>query len=468
MVIGQTGERVDMVVIGGGPGGYSAAIRSAQLGQKVVLIERAAIGGVCLNHGCVPSKALLSAAQLADRARRGAAMGIDARVDVDLVRLQAWKRGIVDRLTTGVRGLLDRWGIRVVHGAARLASERRVAVDLGEDVAFFEFQSAVLATGSRAATAGGLSPEQALELDALPARIVVAGAGSVGVELATAFARLGQDVTLLSPDGVLLPELDEPLLGRAVAGGLRRLGVTLVLSCTIERIESTSLSYRTKDGPAQIDDVLVVDASRRVPNTDDLGLADAGLRLLEDGTVRVDTQQRTTMHHIFAVGDITPGPLLAHRAIAEGRVAAEVAAGLASAMDPSVIPVVCFTEPEVAAVGLSESAARGQGHAVSSARFPFAASGRALTLEEPEGFLQVVSDLDSGRLTGVQIAGTGATELAGEAALAIEMGATLDDLALTLHPHPTIGEAFVETAELALGRPRHIFRTPPPRDDRAR
>jgi dihydrolipoamide dehydrogenase len=464
VVIGQTGERVDMAVIGGGPGGYSAAIRAAQLGLSVVLVERDAIGGVCLNHGCVPSKALLSAARLVDRARRGTTMGIDAQVGVDLAQLQAWKRGVVAKLTDGVRGLLDRWGVRVVQGVARLASERRVAVDVGDDVTFFEFQSAVLATGSRAAIGGGLSPEQALDLEALPDRIAVAGDGYIGVELATALARLNCDVTLLCPDG-LLPELDEPLLSRAVAGGLRRLDVTVILSSTVERIEVRSISYTTKDGPAQLTDILTVDASRRLPNTDDLGLANAGLRRLDDGTVQVDARQRTAVHHIFAVGDITPGPMLAHRAIAEGRVAAEVAAGLPSAMDATVIPFACFTEPEIAAVGLSEHAARAQGYAATSARFPFAASGRALTLEEPEGFLQVVFEQGGGRLLGIQIAGSDATELAGEAALAIEMGATLDDLALTLHPHPTIAESFVEAADLALGQPRHIYRAASKRDD---
>lgn len=458
MVIGQTGERVDMVVVGGGPGGYSAAIRGAQLGRRVVLVERGAVGGVCLNEGCIPSKALLSAARLADRARRGAAIGVDAQVSVDLARVQAWKRGVVAKLAGGVRGLLERWGVRVVQGTARLSGERRVAVDTDADVVFFEFEAAVLATGSRAAVRGGLSPEQALEREELPQRIAVLGGGYVAVELATAFARLGREVTLLCPEAVPLAELDEPLLSRAVSGGFRRLGVTAVLGAAVERVEDGTAVYRTADGTAAVDSGLVVDAAQRVPNTDDLGVERAGVRRLADGTIPVNAQQRTSVHHIFAVGDITPGPALAHRALAEGRVAAEVAAGLPSAIDASVLPLAVFAEPEVAAVGLSEREAREQGYAVTAARVPFAASGRALTLEEAEGFLQVVAEAGSGRLLGVQIAGPGATDLVGEAALAIEMTATLEDLALTLHPHPTLAESFVEAAELALGRPRHVFR----------
>ena len=458
MVIGQTGERVDMVVIGGGPGGYSAAIRAAQLGRSVVLVERGAIGGVCLNHGCIPSKALLSAARLADQARRGAAIGITAEVSVDLARLQAWKREVVARLADGVRGLLDRWGVRVVRGTGRLSGERRVAVDSGEAVTFFEFDTAVLATGSRGVASGGLTPEEVLDLETLPRRLAVIGGGYVGVELATAFARLGSEVTLLCADAQLLTELDESLLSRAVGGGLRRLGATVVLSAAVETVEGCTVAYSCKDAPASVSADVVVDASLRAPNTSDLGVERAGVRRLGDGTIRVDAQQRTNVHHIFAVGDITPGPHLAHRAIAEGRVAAEVAAGLPAAMDPSVIPLAFFTEPEVLVAGLSERAAREQGLEVAATRFPFAAAGRALTLNESEGFLQLVAEASTGRLLGIQVAGSGATELAGEAALAIEMTATLDDLALTLHPHPTLAEAFVEAADLALGKPRHIFK----------
>ncbi|MGH2584169.1 MAG: dihydrolipoyl dehydrogenase [Dehalococcoidia bacterium] len=458
MVIGQTGERVDLVVIGGGPGGYSAAIRAAQLGRTVALVERDAIGGVCLNHGCIPSKAILSAARLASRAQHAATMGIDATVAVDLSRLQAWKRGVVDKLATGVRGLLDRWGVRTIRGTGRFSGERRVAVDTGEDVIFVEFGAAVLATGSRPVTTGGLTPEQALDLEELPPRLTVIGGSYIAAELATAFARLGSAVTLLCPEERLLPELDEPLLSRAVAGGLQRLGGEVIRSVTIEGIEDGMVAYRTDGGSTSVGADLVIDAARRVPNTADLGLEHAGVRLLGDGTIAVDAQCRTSAHHIFAAGDITPGPALAHRAIAQGRVAAEAAGGLPSALDATVLPLAFFTEPEVAAAGLSERAARGQGYDVIAARFPFGASGRALTLEEPDGLVQVVAERAGGRLLGVQIAGPVATELIGEAALAIEMTATLEDLALTLHPHPSLAESFVEAADLALGRPRHLFK----------
>ncbi|MGH2602754.1 MAG: FAD-dependent oxidoreductase, partial [Dehalococcoidia bacterium] len=306
MVIGQTGERVDLVVIGGGPGGYSAAIRAAQLGRTVALVERDAIGGVCLNHGCIPSKAILSAARLASRAQHAATMGIDATVAVDLSRLQAWKRGVVDKLATGVRGLLDRWGVRTIRGTGRFSGERRVAVDTGEDVIFVEFGAAVLATGSRPVTTGGLTPEQALDLEELPPRLTVIGGSYIAAELATAFARLGSAVTLLCPEERLLPELDEPLLSRAVAGGLQRLGGEVIRSVTIEGIEDGMVAYRTDGGSTSVGADLVIDAARRVPNTADLGLEHVGVRLLGDGTIDVDAQCRTSTHHVFAAGDITP------------------------------------------------------------------------------------------------------------------------------------------------------------------
>jgi dihydrolipoamide dehydrogenase len=464
MVIGQTGERIDLIVIGGGPGGYAAAIRAAQLGRAVVLVERGAVGGVCLHHGCVPSKALLAAARLAQRARGAAVMGIDATVAVDLPRLQAWKRGVVEKLAGGVRGLLRRWGVRVIAGTARFAGERRVAVDDGESVAFYEFDTAVIATGSRAGRSleatNALTPEQALDLEVLPGRVAVIGADYIAAELATAFARLGSAVTLLCPTPLLLPDLDDAGLSRVVQGGLRRLGVTLHLEAAVATLDGGALSYTAGDTPAALAADAVIDASRRAPNTEDLNLARAGVRTLPDGAIPVDEQGRTNVHHILAVGDVTPGPRLAHRAIMSGRVAAEVAAGLPSALDQSVLPLAYFTEPEVVAAGLSERAAREAGFEIVTARFPFAAAGRALTLGETDGFLQVVAEAGGGRVLGVQIAGPDATELAGEAALAIEMTATLEDLALTLHPHPSLGEAFVEAADLALGRPRHIYRAP--------
>jgi dihydrolipoamide dehydrogenase len=317
-------------------------------------------------------------------------------------------------------------------------------VDNGEVVAFFEFGSAIVATGSRSIVAEGISPEAALEIDQLPSAMAVHGSGYIAVELATAFARLGGAVTLRTDGPVLLPELDEPLLSRALSGGLRRLGVTVLLG---EGMQAAL------GGGA-----LLVDAAGREPNTADLGLERVGVRPDAMGRIPVDAQQRTGTHTVFAVGDVTPGPMLAHRAIAEGRVAAEAAAGLPAAMDVTAMPLAFFTEPEVAVVGLSERAAREQGIDARVGRFPFAAAGRALTLAETDGFLQIVAERGTDRVLGVQIVGAGATELIGEAALAIEMTATLEDLALTLHPHPTLAESFAEAADLLLDRPRHIYR----------
>jgi dihydrolipoamide dehydrogenase len=264
-------------------------------------------------------------------------------------------------------------------------------------------------------------------------------------------------VTLLSPAPLLLPDLDDAGLSRAVQGGLRRLGVALHLGAAVAGLDGGAVTYTVKEAPETVTGDAVIDATGRVPNTEDLNLARAGVRVSDEGAITVDERGRTNIHHILAVGDVTPGPRLAHRAIAAGRVAAEAATGLPAALDPAVLPLAYFTEPEVAAAGLSERAARAAGYDALTARFPFAAAGRALTLGETDGFLQVVAEATGGRVLGVQIAGPDATELAGEAALAIEMTTTLEDLALTLHAHPTLSEAFVEAADLALGRPRHIF-----------
>ncbi len=463
MIVGQAGEAMDVLVIGGGPAGYSAAIRAAQLGRAVTLVERSSVGGVCLNEGCIPAKALLSASKLYRQIGAAGAMGIDAKLKLDVARLQQWKSGVVGRLSTGVRQLLDRYKVQIKTGTAYFASEHRVSVESAETFEFLDFSAAIVATGSRAAGledialdgTSVLTPEQALALDQLPRSLAVAGDDYIALELATAFARLGVSVALLHAGPTPLPELDPPIV-QAVVRGLRELGVQIHAGAQPTSYADGRLTL--SDDTTSLEAERLVLAGARRANSNGLGLEDAGVQMDESGRIVIDACCRTSVRSIYAAGDVTPGPLIADRAIAQGRVASEAICGLPSAFDVSAIPVAYFTEPEVMSAGLTEAAARAAGYEVLSARFPFGASGRAATLADQQGSLLIVAEAGSQRVLGVHAAGPQATELAGDAALAIEMGATLQDLALTIHPHPTLSEAVPEAAWLALDMPLHVFR----------
>jgi len=483
MVVGEVNLETDVVVIGGGPGGYVAAIRAAELGLATVLVERdARPGGLCLHQGCMPSKALAAVADLAGRARFADAVGLCIpTVEVDMAALSAWRQGIVDRLARGVTTLLEWHGVTVVRGEAVLAGHNRVAVAASHGAERYTARRGiVVATGATPIPAAGLRPDgtrvlravDALRLDRLPATAVVVGGDYVAVEIAVALRKLGSAVTLLGAGHHLLPEIDESLVPLAERG-LRRLDIAwrretrpLELTETGVRVGPTGRDGRdgrVGDEEELRAEIVVVAGAERSPNVAELGLDLLELRQHDEGFILVDERQQTSVAGIYAVGDVTPGAAWAHRAYRQGKVAAEVIAGHAAAFDPAAVPAVVFAEPELASVGLGEAAARALGYEPVAARFPWAASGRALTLGVTGGQGQtlVVSDRANGALLGVHIAGPGASELIGEAALALEMGATLDDLAATIHPHPTLSEGLTEAAELALARPTHI-----PRQDR--
>ena len=467
MVVGEMAEGVDFLVVGGGPGGYAAALRAAQLGRDVVLVERdgaAGLGGTCVRVGCIPSKALIELAEARHRARSFEVAGLHAgSLDVDLARFQIWKGGIVEGLSHGVETLLRHERVRVVSGTATFNKPNRVAVALPDgNVTFFEFHSAVVATGSVPVElvvlprdgVRVLNSSDVLALTEVPASVVVVGAGYIGVELGTALAKLGSHVTIVDALSRVLPGM-EPAIGRVILRSLKRLGIEVLLGVEVVGLDGGGLVIRANDVERSMDAKCVVVAVGRSPNTREIGLETTGAHLSPDGTVKVDASLLAT-RGVAAIGDITPGPALAHKATAQAGVAAESLSGRPSTFDPSVVPAVVFSDPEVATVGLTEDAARALGMDVMVAQFPLTASGRAATLGAPEGFARLIVDRVQEAVVGVHLVGPLVSELAGEAALAVEMGASPEDVAGTIHPHPTISESLHEAALMLVGRPLHV------------
>lgn len=459
MVVGEVAGRADVVVIGAGPGGYVAALRCADLldvkntGARVVLIEREAIGGVCLNVGCIPSKVLIHSAEVADLARHSADWGVELTARIDLDRLHEHRRTTIANLTGGVATLLDHAGVERWEGSARFSKPDRLAVVTGPDVRHLEFANCIVATGSRPTALAALPVDGqrivdstgALEFDRVPNKLVVVGGGYIGVELGTAWAKLGASVTIVEGTASLLPAMDQRL-SKVVEKRLGELGVSVVLNTFVGGV----------DDPLLADADRIIVAVGRTPNTDELGLDTANVPVAPSGHIMVGPDRRAT-RKIYAIGDVTEGPALAHKASAEAEVAANVIAGTSAAFDPAAIPEIVFSDPEVANVGLTQATAADQGIEASVFRFPFAAGSRSATLGDTAGFVQLVAD-EVGTIIGAQVAGSGVSELAGEMALAIEMSATVEDLAATIHPHPTMSEAITEAAHGLAGHPLHVRR----------
>lgn len=458
---------VDVVVIGAGPGGYVAAIRAAGLGKSVVVIDKAEVGGVCLNRGCIPSKALISAAHQYEAMARADHIGISAeRIAVNFNKVQQWKDGVVRKLTGGVASLLKANKIAFVHGEACFAGERVVRVTTAGNTVFYRFRDCIIATGSRphelkATPFGGrvLSSTEALSLADIPPSLVVIGGGYIGIELCQMFAKFGTKATVLEGGETILPGFEKELsqwIGRA----LKKQRVDVFTQAVAHDVKQTgndvTVFYTAKGEAAQVTaDYALVTIGRR-PNTDGLGLQSIGIATNERGLIEIDGQCRTSVPNVYAIGDIVSGPALAHKASYEGKVAAEAIAGFPSVIDYKAMPAVVFSDPEIASIGLNEAEAKEAGYAVSVGKFPYAANGRALSMDAAEGFMKVVADASSGSVLGAQIVGAESSNLIAELALAIEMGARLEDIALTIHAHPTLGEMAMESAEAALGRPTHL------------
>jgi dihydrolipoamide dehydrogenase len=458
-----------VLVIGAGPGGYVCAIRAGQLGLDTVIVEARKPGGTCLNIGCIPSKALIHAAEEYERLTQltGGAdpMGLSATTPaIDLARTVAWTGGIVGRLTGGVSGLLKRAGVKVVEGFARFRDGKTVEVATQTGLQVIRAKDIVIATGSLpvelpALPFGGnvISSTEALSLAAVPRRLMVVGAGYIGLELGTAYAKLGAEVTVIEALPRVLPQYDAELT-RPIARRLQDLGVKVLTDAQAQGLtkEGDCLLVETSDGQGLrlAADKVLVTVGRR-PATANWGLEELVLDM--DGrAIRIGERCQTSMRGIYAIGDVTGEPMLAHRAMAQGEMVADIIAGHRRAWDKRGIPAICFTDPELVSVGFSPEDARRSEAEVAVAQFPFSANARAMTRASEQGFVRVVARADNHLVLGIQAVGQGISELATAFGLAIEMGARLEDIAGTIHAHPTQGEAFQEAALRALGHPLHI------------
>jgi dihydrolipoamide dehydrogenase len=466
MVMGSLREETEVAVIGGGPGGYVAAIRAADLGREVTLIEeREGPGGVCLVEGCIPSKTLIHAVQLLDAAREARRIGIVfPEPTIDHRALRQWTETVVSGLVRGVEGLLARRGVNVVRGRARFEAPGSLSIE-GSDLSGVDYRHCIIATGSRineiplAYDLPVWSSADALKLPSIPASLLVVGGGYIGLEMGTVYAGLGSRVTMVELFPRLLPGADPDLVRVVVRQAEKRFESVQVESKVVgmERTGSgfaVTVEHGGETRTTEYEQVLV--AVGRRPNTDDLGLDKTAIRVDERGVIQVDEGLRTAEPGVYAIGDVAPGPMLAHKASREGKVAAEVISGRPSAFDNRAVPAVVYTDPEISWTGLTEREAAAAGRSVTVGRFPLSALGRARTLGRSDGFVKVLSDPGSGLILGAAMVGPSASELIAEATLAIEMGATLEDLLVTIHPHPTMSEAMMEAADVAAGMPIHI------------
>jgi dihydrolipoamide dehydrogenase len=460
----------DAIVIGGGPGGYVAAIRMGQLGLKTLVVEKEYMGGTCLNCGCIPSKALIYATGLADKLRHAQALGITATdLKVDVPTMQVWKEGIVKKLTSSVASLVKTAGGDIVMGTARLTGAHTVLVERsdGKTESFVARAAIVIATGASPIQIPGftidnevvITAREAVSLKQAPKTLVLIGGGIIGMELGMVYQKLGSKVIVVEMLPRILATLDQDLVAVVerkfkAAGGEVIANARAKSAKVAKGVATVEVEVEGQTRVIECDKVLVAVGFR--PNAAALGLADFGVKLDPKGHVIVDDQLRTNVAGIYAIGDVTGTPYLAHRAMKQGEVLAEVVAGHKAACDWRAMPSAVFTDPEIAVVGLTESEAKAKGIAVKIGKFPFAASGRALAIAETVGFVKTVIDADKGQVLGVSIVGPEASELIAEAALSIEMCAYAEDVALTVHTHPTLAEALNESFRHALKEAIHI------------
>ncbi|MBS4189913.1 dihydrolipoyl dehydrogenase [Bacillus sp. FJAT-49705] len=459
----------DTMVIGAGPGGYVAAIRAAQLGQKVTIVEKENLGGVCLNVGCIPSKALITASHHFHQAQNLDAFGISVhKVEVDFSKVQAFKDGVVKKLTGGVGTLLKGNKVEVEKGTATFVDANTVKISSSEGEKTIRFKHAIVATGSRPVELPTMKFSNriidstgALNIKEIPKSLVVVGGGVIGIELAGVYANFGTKVTILEGQSDLLGGMDSQITS-IVKRNMKKKGVEIFTKAFVkgakEVDQAVEVTFEVNGEEKTLQaDYLLVSVGRK-PNTDQIGLQEIGVEIDPKGVIKTDKQCRTSIQNIYAIGDIVTGPQLAHKASYEGKVAAEAIAGEKAVVDYTCIPAVVFSEPEIAVVGQTEESAKEKGIDANSAKFPFAVNGRAIALNQTEGFFKLITRQDNGVVIGGQIIGPNASDMIAELSLAIEAGLTAEDIALTIHAHPTLGEIVMETAEVELGNPIHIVK----------
>ena len=458
----EKNTHVDLVVIGAGPGGYAAAFRAADLGKEVLLVEKdETLGGVCLNRGCIPSKALLHISKAISETKDLSTAGVSFdKVKIDIQKVKKYKDRIVSQLNKGISSLANARKVSVLKGQAKFKSNTELTIRVGKEAKKVTFEKCIIASGSTAATIPGLpknndkilTSRTALELKYLPKRLLVIGGGVIGLELGQVYSSLGSEVSVVEYLPGLIPGAD-PDMVKPLQKKLESQFKTIKVSTKVTKVESNSdggftvsLEGQEKTETKKFDSVLI--SVGRKPNTDLLNLSATDIDINEKGFIIVDVYQRTKVKNIFAIGDITGNPMLAHKATHEGKVAAEVSCGVSSAMDARVIPSVVYTNPEVAWVGLTEKEAKEKGVKYEKGEFPWAASGKAIILNAEQGKTKVLFDPESKKILGAAIVGPSAGDLISEACLAIEMGADAEDVGLTVHPHPTLGETFAAAAEV--------------------
>ena len=473
MVVGSLTVETDVVVIGSGPGGYVAAIRAAQLGKDVIVVEKAKeIGGVCLHWGCIPTKALITASNYFNELKDLFTMGV--KVDtysLDMGVMMDWSRGIITKMESGIKMLFEKYGIEVVEGTGSFTDKNTLRVSGQSDVNTITFKHAIIATGSRPIEIPGIefdgekiiSSKEALQLKDVPKKLIIIGGGYIGTEMATVYGKLGSEVHILEGKDHLIPILDKDIVD-VTAQTISKYNVTIhytVQANSVEKTDTGVVVHMTKEGKDEtIDgDTVMVVVGRR-PNSTDLGLEHIDITPDDHGFIPVNEQLQTSVPHIYAIGDVQGQPMLAHKAMRQGKVAAEVLSGEASAYDNKVVPSVVFNDPELISVGWTEEEAQEKGYETYSKKFPYAALARSHFTDRTKGFIKMVADKKTNILLGVHGVGPHVSEILSEATLAIEMGATVEDVAFTIHPHPTISESMGEVADMMIGSGVHIYEEP--------
>jgi dihydrolipoamide dehydrogenase len=466
-----TAKTYEAIVLGGGPAGYVCAIRLGQLGVKTACVEGDELGGVCLNWGCIPSKALISSAHLFEKAASASEIGIVIdHMRIEPNQLQDWKEKIVKKLTGGVRTLLKAVHVDIVEGAGKVVAADAVEVTKkdGSTERLQATKGLVIATGSETIQIPGfafdgknvIGAKEAVSLRQIPKRLVVIGGGVIGLELGMVYQKFGSALTVVELTDSLLPGLDRECV-KVVERRLKKLGATIKTEARAEGFEknadgSIGVHLKVGDAAETIECDVVLVAVGMKPRSRGIGLEEIGVEIDPRGFVKTNDLAETSVKGVYAIGDVSGAPMLAHKAMKEGEVVAEIIAGHHSGKDWVTIPAIVFTDPEIASVGPSEEAVKAAGTKYRAGKFPFAALGRAMSIRETDGFVKVLTDTESGRMIAMHVVGPNASDLISEAALALEMGATADDVALTVHPHPTLGEALMEASAASLGKAVHI------------